>query len=134
MAAKAILAPKPNSFQFEDRVLELGGGAAVRVGRAHKEDKADSDNGYFDCKVELQTKVREDYVKFHNHGEHPSPCGPPFEALLQGAVPQPCEPQLGGGQVLRPGHRQQQRHIRQQHPPEQVRRGEQGLGPCRYNQ
>ena len=55
MAAKAILAPKPNSFQFEDRVLELGGGAAVRIGRAHKEDKADSDNGYFDCKVELQT-------------------------------------------------------------------------------
>ena len=73
MAAKAILAPKPNSFQFEDRVLELGGGAAVRVGRAHKEDKADSDNGYFDCKVELQTKVREDYAKFYNHGEDPSP-------------------------------------------------------------
>lgn len=49
MAAKAILAPKHNSFQFEDRLLELS--SPVRIGRSHKEDKADSGNGFFDCKV-----------------------------------------------------------------------------------
>ena len=49
MAAKAILAPKQNSFQFEDRLLELS--SPVRIGRSHKEDKADSGNGFFDCKV-----------------------------------------------------------------------------------
>ena len=49
MAAKAILAPKQNSFQFEDRLFELS--SPVRIGRSHKEDKADSSNGFFDCKV-----------------------------------------------------------------------------------
>ena len=71
MAAKVILAPKPNSFQFEDRVLELGGGAAVRVGRAHKEDKADSDNGYFDCKVELQTRGKRRFSKISQSQRRP---------------------------------------------------------------
>ena len=49
MAAKAILVAKPNSFNFEDRVLLLD--IPAKVGRAHKDDKSDSGNAYFDCKV-----------------------------------------------------------------------------------
>ena len=49
MTAKAILVPKSNSYQFEDRVLELN--SPIRIGRSHKDDKPDSGNGYFDCKV-----------------------------------------------------------------------------------
>ena len=49
MAAKAILVAKNNSFHFEDRVLELS--SPVRIGRSHKDDKSDSGNAIFDCKV-----------------------------------------------------------------------------------
>ena len=43
MTAKAILVPKSNSYQFEDRVLELN--SPIRIGRSHKDDKPDSGNG-----------------------------------------------------------------------------------------
>jgi len=48
--AKALLSRKDNSFECEDRVVRLSS-SPLRIGRSHKEEKADSDNGYFDCKV-----------------------------------------------------------------------------------
>ena len=48
--AKALLSRKDNSFECEDRVVLLSS-SPLRIGRSHKEEKADSDNGYFDCKV-----------------------------------------------------------------------------------
>ena len=49
MAAKAILTPKSSSSLFEDRCLTLTDSA--RIGRSHKEDRSDSSNGVFECKV-----------------------------------------------------------------------------------
>lgn len=49
MSARAFFAPKPNSFHFEDRLLELD--SPVKIGRSHKDDRSESGNGYFDCKV-----------------------------------------------------------------------------------
>ena len=49
MAAKAILTPKPSSSLFEDRCLQLS--SSARIGRSHKEDRSDSGNGVFECKV-----------------------------------------------------------------------------------
>jgi len=49
MSARAFLAPKPNSFHFEDRLLELE--TPTKIGRSHKDDRSESGNGYFDCKV-----------------------------------------------------------------------------------
>eukprot|EP00092_Neocalanus_flemingeri_P014649 GFUD01015811.1.p1 GENE.GFUD01015811.1~~GFUD01015811.1.p1 ORF type:complete len:777 (-),score=220.64 GFUD01015811.1:932-3262(-) len=49
MSAKAFLAPKPNSFNFDDRLLELD--SPAKIGRSHKDDRSESGNGYFDCKV-----------------------------------------------------------------------------------
>jgi len=49
MSARAFLTARPNSFAFEDRLLVLD--APVKVGRSHKEDRSDSGNCFFDCKV-----------------------------------------------------------------------------------
>jgi len=49
MAARVILVPKVNSHPFDDRVLLLE--VPCKIGRAHKDDQADSGNGLFDCKV-----------------------------------------------------------------------------------
>jgi len=49
MSARAILSPKVNSLQFDDRVLLLD--VPAKIGRSHKDDQADSSNGFFDCKV-----------------------------------------------------------------------------------
>ena len=78
MSARAILSPKVNSLQFEDRVLLLD--VPAKIGRSHKDDQvksaepiefldlsrsvwwwiptrvtfsfqADSSNGFLDCKV-----------------------------------------------------------------------------------
>jgi len=49
MAAKAILTPRPGAFKFSDRVVDLQ--VPCKIGRAFKNDKSDSTNGYFDCKV-----------------------------------------------------------------------------------
>jgi len=49
MSARAFLTPKPNSFHFEDRLLELD--SPAKIGRSHKDDRSESGNGYFDCKV-----------------------------------------------------------------------------------
>ena len=49
MSPRAFLTPKPNSFHFEDRLLELN--SPAKIGRSHKDDRSESGNGYFDCKV-----------------------------------------------------------------------------------
>lgn len=49
MSARAFLTARPNSFAFEDRLLVLD--APIKVGRSHKEDRSDSGNCFFDCKV-----------------------------------------------------------------------------------
>jgi len=49
MTPRAFLTPKPNSFHFEDRLLELN--SPAKIGRSHKDDRSESGNGYFDCKV-----------------------------------------------------------------------------------
>jgi len=53
MSAKAFFTAKPNSFHFEDRLLELD--APAKIGRSHKDDRSESGNGYFDCKVLSRT-------------------------------------------------------------------------------
>jgi len=49
MSARAFLTPKPNSFNFDDRLLVLD--SPTKVGRSHKDDRSESGNGFFDCKV-----------------------------------------------------------------------------------
>eukprot|EP00090_Calanus_glacialis_P001102 TRINITY_DN10775_c0_g1_i5.p1 TRINITY_DN10775_c0_g1~~TRINITY_DN10775_c0_g1_i5.p1 ORF type:complete len:650 (-),score=199.32 TRINITY_DN10775_c0_g1_i5:285-2234(-) len=49
MSAKAILTARPNSFRFSDRVIDLD--VPIKIGRAFKNEKSDSSNAYFDCKV-----------------------------------------------------------------------------------
>lgn len=49
MSARAILVAKVNSFPFDDRVLLLD--VPAKIGRSHKDDQAESGNGFFDCKV-----------------------------------------------------------------------------------
>ena len=49
MSARVFLSSKPNAFTFEDRLLVLD--APVKIGRTHKDDKSDSGNAFFDCKV-----------------------------------------------------------------------------------
>ena len=49
MSAKAILTPRPNSFKFIDRIIDLD--IPTKIGRAFKNEKSDNSNGYFDCKV-----------------------------------------------------------------------------------
>lgn len=49
MSAKAILNARPNSFRFSDRVIDLD--VPIKIGRAFKNEKSDSSNAYFDCKV-----------------------------------------------------------------------------------
>jgi len=49
MSARAFLTARSNSFAFEDRLLVLD--VPVKVGRSHKEDRSDSGNCFFDCKV-----------------------------------------------------------------------------------
>ena len=49
MSAKAILKARPNSFKFSDRVIDLE--VPIKIGRACKNEKSDSNNAYFDCKV-----------------------------------------------------------------------------------
>ena len=49
MAARALLTPKSSSSLFEDRCVDLA--SPARVGRSHKDDRSDSSNGIFECKV-----------------------------------------------------------------------------------
>jgi len=49
MTVKAILSPRPSSFKFGEKVLDLA--VPVKIGRASKDDKASPDNGFFDSKV-----------------------------------------------------------------------------------
>ena len=49
MSARAFLTARPNSFIFEDRLLVLD--QPAKVGRSHKDDRSDSGNCFFDCKV-----------------------------------------------------------------------------------
>jgi len=49
MSARVILSPKPNSFKFSEKIIDLS--VPVKIGRANKDDKSSTDNGYFDCKV-----------------------------------------------------------------------------------
>ena len=55
MSAKAILTARPNSFRFSDRVIDLD--VPIKIGRAFKNEKSDSSNAYFDCKVTLGGKL-----------------------------------------------------------------------------
>ncbi|XP_059087343.1 sarcolemmal membrane-associated protein-like isoform X2 [Tigriopus californicus] len=49
MSAKAVLVAKANSHPFDDRALILD--VPTKIGRSHKDDQAESGNGFFDCKV-----------------------------------------------------------------------------------
>lgn len=49
MSPKAIFAARPGTFKFSDRVVDLE--VPCKIGRAFKNDKSESTNGYFDCKV-----------------------------------------------------------------------------------
>ena len=69
MSAKAVLASRPNSFKFCDRIINLEVRESrgnilfpklkrhefvqvpLKIGRAFKNEKSSPDNGYFDCKV-----------------------------------------------------------------------------------
>ena len=42
MSARAILSPKVNSLQFEDRVLLLD--VPAKIGRSHKDDQVSASN------------------------------------------------------------------------------------------
>ena len=50
MSSKIILTSEPGSAKFSDRVLILGQGE-VRVARSSTEDKPDTYNAVFDCRV-----------------------------------------------------------------------------------
>jgi len=65
MAARAFLTPKSNSFAFEDRLLVLD--SPVKVGRSHKDDRSDSGNCFFDCKVlsRAHAKILYDEGRFY---------------------------------------------------------------------
>lgn len=49
MSAKAVLSPRPNSFKFSERHLNLE--VPIKIGRAFKNEKSSPENAYFDCKV-----------------------------------------------------------------------------------
>merc|ERR1719495_1446706 len=49
MSARAVLSPRPTSFKFREKSLDLS--VPVKIGRANKDDKCSTENGYFDCKV-----------------------------------------------------------------------------------
>ena len=64
MTAKAILKARPGTFRFSDRVIDLevktdttlknsmtNRQVPCKIGRAFKNDKSESTNGFFDCKV-----------------------------------------------------------------------------------
>ena len=65
MAARAFLTARPNSFTFEDRLLVLD--SPAKVGRSHKEDRSESGNCFFDCKVlsRAHAKLLYDEGKFY---------------------------------------------------------------------
>ena len=50
MSWKVILTAEPGSVKFQDRVL-LVGGEEVRVARSCQEEKPDTDNAVFECRV-----------------------------------------------------------------------------------
>ena len=63
MSSKAILVSKPNSFPFEDRVLVLD--VPAKIGRAHRDDRSESGNGYFECKASKVESLRSHWVLFY---------------------------------------------------------------------
>ena len=50
MAGRIVLYREAGSVKFNDRVLTLSGEPA-KVGRASKEERPDTSNAVFDCKV-----------------------------------------------------------------------------------
>ena len=48
-SSRALLVAKSGHHMFDDRVLTLE--VPAKIGRSHKDDQADSDNAFFDCKV-----------------------------------------------------------------------------------
>jgi len=59
MSARVFLSSKQNAFSFDDRLLVLD--APAKVGRTHKDDKSDSGNAFFDCKVLSRAHAIIDY-------------------------------------------------------------------------
>ena len=54
MSGKIILAREDTSVRFHDKVLLLTDGQTVKVSRSTSDDKPDTCNAVFDCRVGLQ--------------------------------------------------------------------------------
>ena len=54
MSGKIILAREETSVRFHDKVLLITDGQTVKVSRSSSDDKPDTCNAVFDCRVGLQ--------------------------------------------------------------------------------
>ena len=54
MSGKIILSREETSVRFHDKVLVLSEGQTVKVSRSSSDDKPDTCNAVFDCRVGLQ--------------------------------------------------------------------------------
>ena len=53
MSVRLTLSCKTESVRFSERLLEVEPGDFVPVGRADTNNRADLENGYFNCKVDI---------------------------------------------------------------------------------
>ena len=54
---RIILAPESTSSRFHDKVLVLNNGETVTVSRSSSEDKPDTENAVFDCRVRFENPL-----------------------------------------------------------------------------
>ena len=54
MSVRLTLSCKTESVRFSERLLEVEPGDFVPVGRADTNNRADLENGYFNCKVDIR--------------------------------------------------------------------------------
>ena len=58
---RIILTPETSSARFHDKVLVVGAGDSVNVSRSSSEEKPDTENAVFDCRVSLFVEVNDLY-------------------------------------------------------------------------
>ena len=54
---RIILAPESTSARFHDKVLVLNNGQTVNVSRSSSEEKPDTENAVFDCRVRFENPL-----------------------------------------------------------------------------
>ena len=56
---RIILTPESTSSKFHDKVLVLNNGQTITVSRSSSDDKPDTENAVFDCRVSLENSIDE---------------------------------------------------------------------------